>query len=164
MSIAESLSKTLDIVLFDREAGWFTPLAQALDTLTAEHAASVPGPGFNNIWVVVHHVTVSHEYYLLRFQGLPIDSLQAALDNDWAPIPSPGDERAWQVARDRALSSGRELARLASAYSDADLLQPYAPGKSTRFQALQSIVAHDSYHACEIVNIRHMLGLWLDGA
>jgi len=29
-------------------------------------------------------------------------------------------------------------------------------------QNSQVFKAHNSYHACEVISIRHMLGLWLD--
>ena len=40
--------------------------------------------------------------------------------------------------------------------------QPVSTGRPRRDQIIHGMIAHNSYHACEIITIRHMLGLWLE--
>jgi len=46
--------------------------------------------------------------------------------------------------------------------SDEEIAQPTAPGRAKRYQAIQGLIAHNSYHTCEIISIRHMQGWWLE--
>jgi hypothetical protein len=50
----------------------------------------------------------------------------------------------------------------AAALSDEMLAAPLAPGRAAPWQLIQAMIAHNAYHTCEVISIRHMLGLWLD--
>jgi hypothetical protein len=45
---------------------------------------------------------------------------------------------------------------------DTALEQPVAEGAqwNTRRHLIQSMIAHNSYHTCETISIRHMHGWW----
>jgi len=160
MSEAEHLAEAL-ISLFTRtDNGWFAPLTAAVVDLTARQAAWMPAPGFNSVWGLVDHVRYWEEFALLRLRGRPAGP--AVLGEDWAPIANPADEAAWQAACRRAVAVNEDLAAYVAGLTGEELAQPYAPGRVRRQQEIQGVIAHNSYHTCEIISVRHMQGLWLE--
>lgn len=166
MSEATSMSEALDLLFMSAVPGWFSPFVAATDGLTATQAATIPAPHFNSVWAVVNHVYYWQAATLLQLQHLPVDS--AALGSEdgsgWPPIGDPNDEAAWQEARRRALEANVALSRYVKTLTDAELDQPVAEGDvwNTCRHLLFSMIAHNSYHTCEITTIRHMQGWWFD--
>jgi len=157
MTEAYHLADALEGLLANAENGWFTSMTVAIAGLTAEQAAMVPAPRFNSIWAVVNHVRVCHDAVLRSLRGLPW-----ATEDDWPPPGDPADEPAWQAAYERAIASNKELAAFIAGLADDALDQPLAPGEARRYQFIHGLIAHNGYHTCEIISIRHMLGLWLE--
>lgn len=50
MSDSEQLSEALERLFADSQNGWFTPIIEAANGLTAQRAAQVPAEGFNSVW------------------------------------------------------------------------------------------------------------------
>jgi len=71
-------------------------------------------------------------------------------------------EAAWEAVVERCLEGNCELAEATAALSDEALAAPLAPGRAAPWQLVQGIIAHNAYHTCEVISIRHMLGLWLE--
>ena len=162
MSEAQHLADALEGLFANPEHGWFTPFSVAVTGLTAAQAASVPAPRFNSVWAVVNHTRFWQEVFLLRLRGLPVDREAFGAKNGWPPAGDPADEQTWQAACARAIAVNKELATLVAGLSDEELAQPTAPGRAKRYQAVQWLIAHNSYHTCEIISIRHMQGWWLE--
>jgi hypothetical protein len=160
MSEAEHLADALTGFYSRTDNGWFTPFTAAVAGLTAQQAAWTPGPGFNSVWGLVDHVWFWQQFFLPLLRGLPAEQMLRRED-DWAPIADLTDGAAWQAACQRACTANAELAAYVGGLSDEELAQPYAPGKARRQQVIQGIIAHNSYHTCEIISVRHMQGLWL---
>ena len=166
MSEASHTAEALELLFTSATPGWFSPFETATDGLTAKLAATVPAPRFNSVWAVVNHVRYWQEVALLQLQHLPVDG--AALGSEdgsgWPPIGDPADEAAWQEARRRALEANAALARYVMTLTDAELNQPVAEGEvwNTCRHLIYSMIAHNSYHTCEITTIRHLQGWWFD--
>ncbi len=158
MSEAKHLAEGVSGFLTNTENGWFDCLPYAVDGLTAKQAAQIPSKGFNSIWQVVEHMRYWHDFFLLRLQGVEKPDLGA----DWAPIPDPNDEAAWKAALDRLYETNKRLCAFIESLPDPKLDEEVAPGKPRYFQIFQGAMAHNSYHICEVITIRHMLGLWLE--
>lgn len=156
MSEAQHISETLDSMFLRPQNGWFTPFTVAITGLTAEQAARVPAEGFNSVWGVVNHVRLWHEYVLARLRGT--EGLRT--DEDWRPPDEPADDEAWRADCARAIAVNSELAAFVAGMSDAELTAA-APGKAAPWQLLQGLIAHNAYHTCEVISIRHMQGLWV---
>ncbi len=60
------------------------------------------------------------------------------------------------------MAVNKELAALVTGFTDEEITQPISTGRPRRDQIIHGMIAHNSYHACEIITIRHMLGLWLE--
>lgn len=159
-------AEALELLFVSDTPGWFSPFITATDGLTAEQAATVPAPRFNSVWAVVNHVRYWQEAALLQLQQRPVDS--AALGSDdgsgWPPVGDPTDDAVWQESRKRALEANAALASYVSELSEAELDQPISDGDAwnTRHHLVYSMIAHNSYHTCEITTIRHMQGWWFD--
>jgi hypothetical protein len=166
MSQANHTAEALELLFTSTTPGWFSPFVTATDGLTAEQAATVPASHFNSVWAVVNHVRYWQEVALLQLQQRLVDS--AALGSDdgsgWPRPGDPADESAWHGARRRALEANAALARYAATLTEAELDHPIAEGDewNTRRHLLYSMIAHNSYHTCEITTIRHMQGWWFD--
>jgi uncharacterized damage-inducible protein DinB len=166
MSEGEHLSDAVRALFVMNDHGLFTSFSTAVAGLTALEAAAIPAPRFNSVWAVVNHVRFWQEVTLLRLRGRPVDRRALAAENGWPPAEqqsdSPDDEAAWRAAVERCVEVNRELADVAAALSDEALAAPLAPGGAAPWQLIQGMIAHNAYHTCEVISIRHMLGLWLD--
>ncbi len=162
MSEAQHLADALEGLYANPENGWFMPITAACEGLTSLQAAAVPVPRFNSVWSVVNHVRLCNQFALYRLRGVPVD-LEALGDAHWWPSPGdPRDERAWQEARECSRAAVQDLATCVAGFDDRELAEPVAPGQATRYQIIHGAIGHNSYHACEIISIRHLLGLWLE--
>jgi hypothetical protein len=171
---AEHLSDAVRALFVSNDHGLFTSFATAVAGLTAAQAASVPAERFNSVWAVVNHVRFWQEVTLLQLRGQPVDRGALGAQNGWPPVGeqpgSLGDPEttagpcgaAWEAAVEHCLEVNRELAEAAAALSDEALAAPLAPGRAAPWQLVQGMIAHNAYHTCEVISIRHMLGLWLD--
>jgi uncharacterized damage-inducible protein DinB len=162
MNQAEALADALQGLFSNPEAGWFTPISVGVQGLTAEQASQVPAERFNSVWGVVNHVRFWQEFMLLRLQGETVNREALGGKNGWPPPPEDPTLESWEMDRARLLSANRDLASYVSSLSDEVLHQPIARGRPSPYQMIQGLIAHNSYHACEVISIRHMLGLWLE--
>lgn len=166
MSESSSLAEALELLFTSATPGWFSPFVAATDGLTAEQAATVPKPGFNSVWAVVNHVRYWQEAALLQLLQRPVESaaLGSADGSGWPPAGDPRDEADWHKDRTRALEANAALVRAVKQLTDAELDRPIADGEAwnTRRHLIFSMIAHNSYHTCEITSIRHLQGWWFD--
>jgi hypothetical protein len=161
--MSESLHLSEAVVNFSSQTdnGWFLPIQAAIEGLSAGQAAIVPARGFNSVWAVVNHVWFCQANVLMRLQGRPADQLSFGEGEDWPPLGDPLDESAWQSARERLLAGSQALSTCVAGLTPAELAAPHEPGQAQRWHLIQGVIAHNSYHACEVIGIRHMQGLWL---
>ena len=109
---------------------------------------------------MVNHVRFCQEAELPILQGKPVDWQKA---QDGWPTPGPAnDEKAWLEASDQALTANQKLADYIQTLTDTELDQPYKGGQAKRWQVIQGVINHNSYHICEIISMRHMQGLRLE--
>jgi uncharacterized damage-inducible protein DinB len=164
MSEARHLSEGLDEFMTNAENGWFMPIQAAIQGLNAVQAARRPAEGFNSVWGVINHLRYWNEIMLLRLAG---ESMPRQDFEDSSGWPAPADrpeEAAWKQACDQLMSVHNELVFYISSLEQTKLEEAMAPGRARRWQVIQGILAHNSYHTCEIISIRHLQGLWLERA
>ncbi len=160
MSEAEHIADALEGMLVNPDSGWFTVFPDAVACLTAEQAAKEPAKGFNSVWKVVNHMAYWQEYFRRRMTDDKFDP--KSMGDDWQAIPDPKDDVAWQEAVKKVIDANKKLVKLTLSYSDKQLGESFQEGKPKRYQYLLGELSHNSYHICEIITIRHMLGLWLE--
>ena len=162
MSEASHLADAMLGLYTAEDHGWFAPISVSTAGLQAEQAAQIPAPRFNSVWGVLNHVRFWQEYGYLRLLGQDVDRAALGADDGWPPPTEHPLEGAWEANRQQSMEANRKLAELIASFGDLELGQPYAEGRPARYQLIHGIIAHNCYHSCEIISIRHMLGYWLE--
>jgi len=163
MSEAKHLAEAMEGFFTNDQNGWFLPIRSAIQGLTAEQAAHVPSAGFNSVWGVVNHLIYWNEIMTLRLAGQQVDRKNLPNSDGWPKPAFPPTEEAWKRDCERLLGMNKNLVSFVSRQIDETLSERMSPGQPKRWQAIQGVIAHNSYHTCEIISIRHMQGLWLEG-
>lgn len=164
MSEAQHLATALLNYFTSPQVGVFLSFAKATEGLTAEQAAAVPASRLNNVWAIVNHVWFWQiaTLKLLRGETYTATELGAPTDSGWPPVSEVGNQAAWEAARQRALDVNQELAAFTANRTDTELAQPIHSWNVPGHRAVQSIIAHNSYHTAEIITVRHMQSFWLE--
>jgi hypothetical protein len=162
MSEASHLAEALEGLLAPPELYWFVSYPAAVDGLTAEQAACVPGPRFNSVWGVTLHLTICQQFALAVLRRETIDVNAFFAEGAWPPVRDLQDAAAWQRAKSDLLAVNHALAECVAGLPDEALEQPLPYVEMKCYQYIQGHLAHNSNHLCEIVDIRHMQGLWLE--
>jgi hypothetical protein len=160
MAEVQHLAEAVEGFSLSSDHGWFTPFTVAVAGLAASQAAAVPAERFNSVWALVNHVRFWQEATVVMLHGKPIDWQNA--QNGWPAPGDPNDEQAWQSACTQALVANQSLTSFIKGLKDEELDQPLEPEGVKRYQIIQGLIGHNSYHICEIISVRHMLGLWLE--
>ncbi|MBI5929258.1 MAG: DinB family protein [Chloroflexi bacterium] len=159
---AKHLAEALQQMFTTSDHGWFSSFVAAMDGLTAQQAAAVPAEKFNSVWGVVNHVRFWQEAALLQLQKLPVDHEALGAANGW---PSAGKSEAeWEASKKQVVEANAKLAAYVAGLSEAGLNEALNDSGqwNTRHHLIQSMIAHNSYHACELISIRNMQGLFFD--
>jgi uncharacterized damage-inducible protein DinB len=138
----------------------FAPFTQAVAGLTAAQAAAQPAGGLHSVWAEVNHIRFWHEVNLCQLRSLPVDWEALGATDGWPPPADPAEEEAWQEAVSRTVALNEEVAELVEGLSDEALEEAVVAGYVTRWQIVQSLIAHNAYHTGAIIAIRRTLGLW----
>lgn len=162
MTEASHLAEALEGMLATPDLFWFISFPAAVDGLTSEQAARVPGPRFNSVWGVTLHLTICQQFALAVLRGEPVDANTFFSNGVWPSMSAPQDEAAWQKAKADLLVANHALAECVAGLSNQALEQDLPVVGLKGYQYVQGHLAHNSNHLCEIVSIRHMQGLWLE--
>lgn len=136
---------------------------EGVEDLTAESAAG-QHPGFeHSIWQQVFHMNYWMDYEIQRIRGQRPRYPDHAAES-WPSARA--DDAEWRPAVDRLRDLIGQFAQLAEA--DPATLQrevePAEPSEKERSSSVHAVlwqmVAHNSYHAGQIVQLRRALGLW----
>lgn len=160
MAEVQHLAEAVEGFSLSSDHGWFTPFTVAVAGLVASQAAAVPAKRFNSVWALVNHVRFWQEATVDMLHGKPIDWQTA--QNGWPAPGDPNNEQAWQSACTQALVANQSLTSFIRGLKDEELDQPLEPEGVKRYQVIHGLIGHNSYHICEIISVRHMLGLWLE--
>lgn len=162
-SEAKHLAEALEGMFTTSDHGWFSSFVSAMDGLTAKQAATVPTSKFNSVWGVVNHVRFWQEVALLELQKRTVDFEALGAPDGW-PKVNEQSEVAWQTAKTRVIEANAKLAAYVAGLSDADLNEKIKDSDqwNTRRHLIQSMIAHNSYHVCELISLRNMQGWFFD--
>ena len=140
---------------YDRRA-WHGPtLRGALRGVSAAEAARRPGPGRHNVWELAVHCAYWKYAVWRRLTGAARGSFPAGGSN-WFPRPAARSLAAWDADRRLLERMHREL-RGAIRGLPSRGLHRRAPGlKTTPFDLVAGIAAHDLYHAGQIQLLKRL--------
>ncbi|MBN1640868.1 MAG: DinB family protein [Anaerolineae bacterium] len=164
MSEGQHLAETLVAFYAYDNHGVMTPFTSAVAGLSAGQAAADPGHGLQSVWAYVHHVRFWQEVALLQLRGLPVDRAALGGEDGWPAVPDPPEQASWEAAVARSAALNGETAELVEALSDTALAEVVVGAYVMRWQVVQSLIAHNTYHTCSIIAARRLLGLWPPGA
>ncbi len=131
---------------------WHGPsVAETLEGITADQAASNPLKGAHSIWELVLHMDAWQVFALRMCEGNPVEMLEG--DADWPPVDST-DESAWVKAKVALANHAQRLNELLDEWDDNKLREP-VPGREFPFKVLLHGVAHHNiYHAGQIALLK----------
>ncbi len=127
---------------------WVTPLAEALDGVTAEEAAWRPAPDRKGIWDIVLHLTVWTDNIVERMRS---GERARPAEGAWPAPPASPDEAEWAAAQQRLWDS---LDRL-RVYMEASSLEALA-GSPYGLGDLLCRFVHNGYHIGQITKLREL--------
>jgi hypothetical protein len=162
MTEASHLAEALEGLLAAPDLSWFVSFPAAVDGLTALQAACALGPRFNSVWGVTRHLTICQQFALAVLRGDLVDANIFFAEGAWPPVGEPQVEAAWQKAKNDLLGANHALAEFMTGLSCEALEEELPLVGMKGYQFMLGQLAHNSNHLCEIVSIRHMLGLWLE--
>jgi uncharacterized damage-inducible protein DinB len=135
---------------------WHGPaLAEQLNGVSHEQAASRPVAGAHTIWELVLHVTTWAEIARARLQGERTGS--PTPEQDWPPQPEPTAEN-WAAAVEALTDSYRLLAADAASIDDRALDLEVATLGYTVETLLRGVVEHGTYHGGQIALLKRAGG------
>jgi hypothetical protein len=161
MPEASHLAEALEGLLATPDLFWFASYPAAVEGLTCEQAAAIPGPRFNSVWGVTLHLTLCQRFALAVLRGETVEASAFFPEGAWPPVHNPQDADAWQKAKADLLAANHALAECVARLSSEALEQELPPVKMKGYQYILGHLAHNSNHLNEIVSIRHMQGFWL---
>jgi len=150
--------------LLDGKGAHASSLA-CVEDLSTELAGSTVSGFPHSIWQILGHMNYWMEYELDRIEGRPNPYPARAADS-WPRESKPASRTAWHQEVSRFSRALEALARLAN--SDREVLRrpvemttPAHAEESNSVEAvLWQTVAHNSYHAGQIVVLRRILNAW----
>jgi uncharacterized damage-inducible protein DinB len=163
MSESQHLADAIEGFLVDPNEAWYATFPQAVACLTADQAAKIPSEKFNSVWGVVNHMAYWQEYFLMLMRDGMVNKAQLGDEEKvWKENVHSGDETAWQNAIKKVIDVNMQLVEYVESLPDEMLGQPLSEGKVQRHMHFHGVIAHNAYHICEIITIRHMNGYWLE--
>jgi len=140
---------------------------ECVKDLTAESASRRPAGFEHSIWAQIFHMNYWMDYEIRRIHGRRPRYPEHAAES-WPSAPA--DDAEWKRAVDRLRDLLSQFARLAEA-DPATLQREVEPADSSEKERSSSVhavlwqmVAHNSYHTGQIVQLRRALGLWPPGS
>jgi len=138
------------------------PVADNLEGITAELAASRPVPEAHSVWEIVLHMTAWTREVSRRLDGA---APRAPAEGDW-PAVGRVSEAAWLRVRDALRGAHAELAAAAARFPESrwseriggELDLPLGTGV-TFAAMLVGLVQHDAYHSGQVGLLRKALRL-----
>jgi hypothetical protein len=162
VSEASHLAEALEGLFATPNLFWFVSFPDAVEGLTCEQAAAVPGPRFNSVWGVTLHLTLCQQFALAVLSSQAVEAGTFFAEGAWPPVHDPQDAEAWQKAKAGLLAVNQALAENVAGLSPEALEQELPAVGMKAQQYILGHLAHNSNHINEIVSIRHMQGFWLE--
>lgn len=151
------MASRVEFLLKGVDDGWrITPFAKFLDGLTAEEANWRPAPEFHSIAEIINHVAYWLEYRARQVRGEPLEPLLPIPAAGEAPPSMPG----YPDCLENLHNQFEALHNAVAALQEEDVDRPPKEGSPRSIMELVSnIIAHNAYHAGQIVLLRRLWAL-----
>lgn len=148
---------TLQGILRSAASGpaWHGPsVAEALENITSDQAASHPMKNAHSIWELLSHMDAWQVFALRMCEGKPIPTLQD--DADWPPVNDTNDA-AWSAAKEAFAEHARQLNACIDSWDDSKLRDTVPDGEFPFKVLLHGAAHHNIYHAGQISLLKKSL-------
>ncbi|HTO72765.1 MAG TPA: DinB family protein [Gemmatimonadales bacterium] len=130
----------------------------SFDGLTLEQAGARPAGIEQSIWQLLWHLNYWMDYELRSIRGPEVPYPEhAALS--WPVDPHPPDLAAWERERRRFADQLERLAAVSRSSDEVTRVVHPAMNESVG-DVLWQMVAHNSYHIGQVVQLRRAMGAW----
>ncbi len=144
-------------ICYDKE-DWYPPVADALESVTAEQASWRPeGEPVNTIWETVNHLIFYKERLLKRMTGEETAYPEGVTNDDTFRVEASDDE-AWAKTVAHSHDIHHQIRFRIAGLKDGDWKGAIPSRELDGW--LYSLIQHDAYHAGQIVLIRKLQGSW----
>lgn len=154
------IDQLLEIIArgYDRRSWHGTNLRGSIRGLDPDLAARRPAPGRHNIWELVVHAAYWKYAVTRRITSEKRGSFPLEGSN-WfeRPAPDASGETAWRGDLALLATTHAQLVRVVGGLDDRRLNAVAAGGKTTIFELVAGIAAHDLYHAGQIQLIKRLV-------
>ncbi|MBI5169991.1 MAG: DinB family protein [Candidatus Eisenbacteria bacterium] len=138
---------------------WSGPsLLEALEGVSAKHAAARPIAGWKSIWELTLHAVVWQDAVRAHLAGR-WPKIVLGGPRDWPPQPARPTAAAWAAALAKLKRSNRALEQAAAKFPAAKLDHPLKEGATSAYVQLHGAVQHNLWHGGQIVALKRALGL-----
>lgn len=156
---SDEVALLLDVLdrAYDRQSWHGTNLKGSIRGLSPAGASRRPAPGRHNIWEIVVHCAYWKYAVTRRLTGAKRGSFPLEGSNWFTrPVSSTGLTAAWTADR-RLLDAMHGQLRDAVAATPPKSLHRRTPGRKTSpFDLIAGIAAHDLYHAGQVQLIKRL--------
>lgn len=135
------------------EDDWVTPLAEALEGVSAEDAEwtpVIPSDKVKSIWEIVLHMALWTENMLVRMHG---DPKARPEEGSWPSMPKDRSEEAWEAAKARLIEAVESLRREVKSGDMAVLTTPIE-GWGNLLEDILCRTIHNAYHIGQITKMK----------
>jgi hypothetical protein len=133
---------------------WVNPLAEALEGISAEQAASpAVAPDLRSIWEIVLHMTVWSGHIERWYPGYEHNLPEGTTP----PLPTRPDQVSWDAARQRLIDQVGQMRAEIEAMPAGELLVPATEG-TTLFEEYLGRMIHNAYHIGQLTVLRECVG------
>lgn len=148
----------IDLLLTEHDYGWnkeswFSPLADALENVTAAEAAWKPPHAGNTIWQTVNHLNYYNERLLSQLTGAPGNPGVSTNEETFGEPGDPEDHTGWRETAERTHRIEENLREAIAKLNESDLEDSF-------IESLAAQIMHDVHHTGQIILIRKMQGSW----
>ena len=141
---------------FDRRSWHGTNLRGSLRGVSLRDAAWRPAPGRHNIWELAVHA--AYWKYAVRRRltnegrgSFPLEG------SNWFERPEKATTAAWNADLALLREQHRLLRQAVTSLETPDLFKPAAGGRTSRFDLIAGVIAHDVYHAGQIQLLKRLM-------
>jgi hypothetical protein len=152
-----AIQQLLDIIdrAYDRRSWHGTNLRGSIRGMTARHAAWRPAPRRHNVWEIVVHAGYWKYAVWRQLVGERRGSF-ALKGSNWFQRPERPTERAWKADVALLDRTHRALRSAVEALPARELHRSPGTSKTTNFDLIAGIAAHDLYHAGQIQLLKRL--------
>lgn len=139
------------------EEGWYPPLKDALEGLSADEADHKPSPGLHSIRELVNHILYYKERFLHRLKGEEYSPAYETNDETFTEMPPDYVNESWDDQVARMGNVHREIGKIIAELEESDLDRSAPDPIGAQ---ILDLAFHDAYHTGQIILLRKMLERW----